>query len=590
MKRIKPFTALCLTGLLAVSLSSLAFAQESASPAILSIHPIGIIDADGAKLSAIAVEYAEEVDASYVSLETYEIENYSLLTQDIQTGDSLGTELGVATRVYVNDVPEQAEEGKDTGKYVVIEVNTDYLMNSVAPQYEAAMAAGVKQISPIKAADGSEIPATDFVRNYEEVISVNQTPNGPVEVKSFVLTDKDYVIPAISGYQLFTKEDGTAFHAEHVFESATGEYVDVDIPYALFVPADYDASQRYALVIHIHDAGFMGNDPMITLTEGQGPANYASDEIQQLAKDQGLGGIIVVCPQFEDAIRTARDNWTLSCGAPATWQLLDYLTEAYSIDENRIYATGQSMGGMQLMAMASHRDNYFAGLWLIGMQWGNNYNLEEPYKGNVYYVSDDPTIWRTDDDGNDSDLGRNWYYLLSDDNVLFTSCLGDGFGEIVWGEMNHLYEDIAGVTIPRAAFSPINLTVDEQNEALEDLLAVDSGRINYHWSSFDGGSHMLTWVYGHRLRSGYEWLLSQTRESEHEREKLAELNRPWTAETDEGKIAEKQTEDRKVGTLDGEDVYLAVPAEGAGTIGYNSAIYDRGGAIILKAPGWVPAE
>lgn len=127
--------------------------------------------------------------------------------------------------------------------------------------------------------------------------------------------------------------------------------------------------------------------------------------------------------------------------------------------------------------MASQRDNYFAGFWFIGMQWGSNYHVEVPYKDNVYYQSDDPTIWRTDDDGNDSDLGLNWYYLISDDNVLFTNCAGDGFSTIVWEELFHLYEDIAGVTIPRAAFSPVDLAVEEQNAALEALLAEDAGRV-----------------------------------------------------------------------------------------------------------------
>ena len=46
-------------------------------------------------------------------------------------------------------------------------------------------------------------------------------------------------------------------------------------------------------------------------------------------------------PNYE--LRISRDNWTLSCAAPAVWELLDYLTENYSIDSNRIYGSGQSM-------------------------------------------------------------------------------------------------------------------------------------------------------------------------------------------------------------------------------------------------------
>ena len=570
----------------------------SADEAIRDVKAIGFIDSDGAKLKAIAVEYGVELKGDSVSVEDFEIDDYSIRrgAGALQVGAALGTEPGIALRAYVNDAPEMAENGKDTGHYVIIEVNTDYLMSSV-PRYTMSLIAGVKQVGEIESDSAVITAGTDFVRNFEETESGASSASGEASgASSFgnITLDPDgYVLDDIAGYQLFYKSsderydpEHPAFLAEHCFEEATGEYTDVELPYALYVPADYDPAQKYALVLHILDAGALGSDPMIILTEGQAPANYASDEVQQLIKDRGLAGIIVVAPQIEFSIRTTRDNWTISAGVAATWQLMDALTEQYSIDMDYIFGTGQSMGGMQVMAMAGQRDNYFAGMWLQGMQWGNNYNKEVEYNGAPYYNSEDPTIRTTDDDGNDSDYGRNWYYLISDDNVLFTNCLGDNFSTSVWREMNALFQDIAGVEIPRTEFNPLELTVEEQNAKLEELLAVDSGRINFHWQSFNGGSHMMTWVYGQRLDAGYKWLLSQSRQAEHDRAKLAELNRPWSAETDAAKIAGKQTEDRFIGTLDGEDIYFAVPAEGAGTIGYNTTIYGMGGGSIMKVPGW----
>ena len=52
----------------------------------------------------------------------------------------------------------------------------------------------------------------------------------------------------------------------------------------------------------------------------------------------------------------------LSAAVFATWQLMDHITETYNIDMNRIYGSGQSMGGMQVLAMAAQRDNYFAAI------------------------------------------------------------------------------------------------------------------------------------------------------------------------------------------------------------------------------------
>lgn len=577
----------------------------SADDAIKNITSLGFVDADGSKLKAIAVEYDVELEASSVTLESFEVENYSILKGMFQTGEAIGSDPGTATKVYLNDAPETTESGKDSGNYVIIEVNTDYMLQSV-PMYTASMIAGVKQVGEISGETAVVSPSSDFIRNYTEVENESSGggAGGPGGAgggggfmmgprTSYIYDNGGYRIEGIEGYELHYKAEDErydaaypAFLAEHCFDEGTGEYGDVELPYALFVPADYDASQKYALVLHILDAGSLGSDPMVTLTEGQGPSNFASDAVQQLAKDQGLGGIIVLAPQIEAPLRTTRDNWTTSAGVPATWQLMDVLTEQYNIDMDRIYGTGQSMGGMQVIAMAGQRDNYFAGLWMLGMQWGNNYDKDAEYNGAPYFSSDDPTIWRTDDDGNDSDLGNNWYYLLSDDNVLFTNCLGDTFSCRVWQEMDTLYTDIAGASMAKASFHPLDLTVEEQNSELRNLLAVDSEKINYHWMSFDGGSHMMTWVYGHRLDAGYEWLLSQNRQTEHDRSKLEELNRPWKAETDPAKIAAKQTEDRLIGTKDDQDVYLAVPAEGAGTIGYNSGMYGVGGGTVLRAPGW----
>lgn len=99
---------------------------------------------------------------------------------------------------------------------------------------------------------------------------------------------------------------------------------------------------------------------------------------------------------------------------------------------------------------------------------------------------------------------------------------------------------------------------------------------------------MATWIYSHGVSAHYEWLLTQTRESEMERGKIAQMANAWAAETDEAKIAAKQTEDRMIGTED----YFAVPAEGAGTAGYNTCWYANHGESAMEGrePGWLPAE
>lgn len=354
------------------------------------------------------------------------------------------------------------------------------------------------------------------------------------------------------------------------------------------MPADYDASKKYMLVVHVEDAGALGTDPTITLTESKANINYASAEVQQLAKDQGYAGLIVVAPQIAEALRSTRDNYSMSAAVPATWQLLDYMTAHYNVDPDRIYASGQSMGGMQVVAMAAQRDNYFAAVWPIASQWGNNFNLEVPFGGARYYPSNDATIWTKDAHGNPVDY-RNWYYLVSDDNILIDNCLGDGFSTPIWTEAAVLYKDITSSIIDIRAnryvkFNPLTTSLDAQNAAVRALVAsTDFTNPNFGilWEAYDGGSHQVTWVYAHRLFANYQWLLSRTRQQEMNRSKLA-LNKPFVA-------APVQLKDATHLIFSGGSDYFKTAAPGSGTAGYNTSFGSPNGAVV-RVPGWTAAD
>ncbi len=576
-----------------------------ADEVIKDVHAIGFVDADGAKLRAIAVEYDAVLKAESVSVDDFVVDDYGTLASP---KCELGENPGAVTRVYVNDKPETAGTGKTEGKYVIIEVNTDYQLASVAKKYAAALAAGVKQVGSVESDKGLIVPAVEMVKNYDHVVIEGKKPNGQPKRDEYDLArEGTYTIEGIEGYKLHSVALGNAFHATNCFDEADGKLHDFDLAYALYVPEDYDPKGNYGLVLHIEDAGFLGTDeatcdPMIVLTEGQAPANFASAEVQAMAKKNGMDGLIVVCPQFYEAIRTTRDNWSISCGVAGTWQLLDSLTEKYSIDENRIYGTGQSMGGMQVVAMAAQRDNYFAGLWLPGCQWGSCYNLEVPYSSfnspaARYYSSDDATIWRTDADGNstvetnsagEKVVARNWYYLVSDDNILVTSCTGDAFASTVWQEFWYLVKDMGGTEFPIASVKPLEDSVDGMNAAMRKLTSTENDT-GFYWMLQDGGSHMLTWVYAHKMDAGYEWLLSQKREDEMARGKIAQMANPWKAADAETAAAVNAADpNREIGRLYGmpSGEYFAVPAAGAGTSGYNAGWYNRGAPMEGKLPGW----
>jgi len=46
-------------------------------------------------------------------------------------------------------------------------------------------------------------------------------------------------------------------------------YNNEPLMYNLYVPQNYDPSKKYPLVLFIHDAGAVGDDPTTTLTQGR---------------------------------------------------------------------------------------------------------------------------------------------------------------------------------------------------------------------------------------------------------------------------------------------------------------------------------
>ena len=58
-----------------------------------------------------------------------------------------------ATKVYVNTEPVTSPTGgSSSGKYVIIEVNTDYILSAANLSYTTAMLAGARQVLAVRVA------------------------------------------------------------------------------------------------------------------------------------------------------------------------------------------------------------------------------------------------------------------------------------------------------------------------------------------------------------------------------------------------------------------------------------------------------
>ncbi|MBR5338091.1 MAG: hypothetical protein IK152_08925 [Lachnospiraceae bacterium] len=149
------------------------------------------------------------------------------------------------------------------------------------------------------------------------------------------------------------------------------------LKYWLFTPENYDSSKRYPLLQFIPDSSVVGKDDSSFLTQGWGGLIWAAKE------EQDKHPCIVVVPVFTETV--VDDSFNHSAQIDTAMNLLKHLTKEYSIDESRIYTTGQSMGGMTSFYLNIAYPDFFAASMFVGSQWDNS-KLNVLEKKKFFYI------------------------------------------------------------------------------------------------------------------------------------------------------------------------------------------------------------
>lgn len=219
---------------------------------------------------------------------------------------------------------------------------------------------------------------------------------------------------------------------------------------------------------------------------------------------------------------------------------------------------------MTILNMAAQRDNFFAGIAVAGAQWSTNYDKAFENGGAAPRTpQNDPISFNGF--GLDSENYANWYYMISDDNILVHTCGGDPMATGEWNALAEYFAN-AGGSVARAQWDPKLPTV-QQNQKDRALADRDTTKPSsgIAWASFTQGSHMSTWKYAYALDYPFEWLLQQTRQTEQARGKLEALKNPWLGRDDSGQLR-----------------------SGSGTTGLNAAQFTPDGPSTGYTEGWTP--
>lgn len=151
------------------------------------------------------------------------------------------------------------------------------------------------------------------------------------------------------------------------------------LQYYLFVPEEYDENTSYPLIQFIPDSSVVGKDPQTVLTQGWGGLIWATEA------EQAKHASFVVVPVFTETI--VDDNFNHSVQIDVAVRLLNSLTKTYNIDTNRLYTTGQSMGGMTSFYLNLAYPDLFAASLFVGSQWDTSIMRPLESKSFFYIVS-----------------------------------------------------------------------------------------------------------------------------------------------------------------------------------------------------------
>ena len=264
----------------------------------------------------------------------------------------------------------------------------------------------------------------------------------------------------------------------------------IEIIYNLYIPKNYDKNKKYPLVQFIPDASLFGKTAEASLTQGYGALVWTTDEAQ--VKNE----CFVYVPTFNQGLKNdypelnvrmssiVDDDSHFSEDVFINIDCIESLCEEYSIDKDRIYTTGQSMGGITSFFYACYFNDIFAAYMPVGSQF------------------DTELIDKLND--------RNIIYLVSEGDTKASKGMNDLKASLDEKGTNYSY-----------AYFSIKDSMENQNKIVNGEISKGN---NYNLFMFKKGEvvpegvnsnneHMFSFDYAYKIEAAREYLFSKTKPS-----------------------------------------------------------------------------
>ncbi|MFE9604608.1 hypothetical protein [Streptomyces hokutonensis] len=416
---------------------------------------------DGQKFIAVAVEYDTAIDTSTLTKTSFTVEGRTV------------------TKVYANTGAALADQGKD-GPYVIVELSLDddgaLLWGGVGSGEGAPGSA-----QPSASASSSPSPSDSSSPYVIPGPQVGST-GGPATIKAA----KGTVVQAGT----VTTTGGTRYAADDT-KTATGRTVNLivddfqqftyknpktgrSLPYNLYVPKGYDRTKSYPLVLFMHDASLITTTVRATLVQGLGAVCWAAPE------EQAERPAFVLAPQYPEVV--VGDDYKPTSLFDTTADLVRELTGKYSIDTDRLYSTGQSMGAMMTLGLNIKYPDLFAASWVVAGQWPSAQAAPLAKKN----------LWVTVSQGDTK------AYPGENAIMAVVEKAGTKVSRAVWDGQSTAAEFAADVKAMAAKGTTVNYATFKKGSTLAGGLA------NAH-----GVEHNSTWPIAYTVEGIREWIFRQ---------------------------------------------------------------------------------
>lgn len=199
------------------------------------------------------------------------------------------------------------------------------------------------------------------------------------------------------------------------------------LKYRLYVPEDYDPSKAYPCLLFLHGVGERGDDNAAQIKVGL-PCMFTD-------ADSPVYESIVIAPQCPTDYHWVMDSSSDSKPMKAVIAILDEVCQTYSVNRNRIYVTGLSMGGYGTWgALSRHSKLFAAGMPLCGGGDPSYARVLSKIPIRIFHDRNDGTV--------PVEASVQMYKAIKSvsdpDNILVSFKILTGYGHAIW---DYVYSD-----------------------------------------------------------------------------------------------------------------------------------------------------